>query len=96
MCCLVRECVDSLWQGVALKHKRLLPEYLRIDIFNFLERECLGGSDFTLLYHFLDSVVLLDVKLGINFGIIDLMGVHGLFKGELGVDGHVQEVEFLE
>lgn len=72
-----------------------MPQYLRIDIFNFLKGKCLSGPDLALLYHFLDSVVLLDVKLGINFGIIDLMGVHGLFKGELRMDGHVQEVEFL-
>lgn len=93
---LLREGVDGLRQRVALQHKGLMFEHLRIDIFNFLEGECLGRSYLALLHHFLDGVVLLDVKLGINFGIIDLVGVHGFFEGEFGMDGHVQEVELCD
>ena len=94
MSVFLREGVYGLRQRVGLKNKGLLFEYFGIGIFNFFKGKCLSRPNTVVLNHFGDGMDRLDVKFGINFRIIDLVCVHSFFKGEIGMNGHIQEAKF--
>ena len=90
----IREGVNGLGKRIALQHQCLLPKDLSIEVLHFLEGQGRGRSHSALLNHPVNAVSFVDVKLRVDFGVIDFMGMHGLLEGEIWVHDHIEEVEF--